>query len=71
MYPAPIIKTSQDFLSEGPPPKKPRLATKDASLPGELSRPPVPEYPQEEIFSGRLRKETKVEERSRGYANSS
>ena len=45
MYLAPIIKTSQDFLLEGPPPKKPRLATKDALLPSKLSRPPVPEYP--------------------------
>ena len=29
-------------------------AKRDTSLPGYLSRPPVPEYSQEEIFSGRL-----------------
>jgi hypothetical protein len=48
MYPAPITKTSEDFPEKSPP------ATKDASLPEQLSRPPVPEYVQEEIFSGQL-----------------
>lgn len=54
MYPVPIIKTNEDFPSGKPPPKKSPLAKKDASLPGYLSTPPVPEYTQEEIFSGRL-----------------
>jgi hypothetical protein len=53
MYPVPVIKTSEDFLSK-PPPKKSSLARKDGSLPGYLSPPPVPEYTQEEIFSGQL-----------------
>jgi len=53
-YPVPIIKTSKDFLSEVPPAKKSPPATKDASLPGHLLRPSVPEYAQEDIFSGRL-----------------
>jgi hypothetical protein len=53
-YPVPIVKTSKDFLSEKLPPKRLPPATKDASLPGYLSRPPVPEYAPEEIFSGRL-----------------
>jgi hypothetical protein len=54
MYPAPIIKTSEDFSSEEPQPKKSPPTTKDASLPGQLSRPPIPEYAHEEIFSGQL-----------------
>ncbi|RYO14817.1 hypothetical protein AA0111_g11901 [Alternaria arborescens] len=53
-YPVPIIKTSEDFLSKAPPLKKSPPATKNASLPGYLSRPPIPEYAQEEVFSGRL-----------------
>jgi hypothetical protein len=62
-YPVPIIKTSEDFLSKAPSPKKSPLATKDASLPGYLSRPPVPKYAKEEVFSGRL-----LERRSDGEA---
>jgi hypothetical protein len=54
MYPVPIIKTREDFLAEKPLPKKSPPAKKDASLPGYLSTPPVPEYSQEEVFSGRL-----------------
>ncbi|CAN9171969.1 unnamed protein product [Alternaria alternata] len=46
--------TSEDFLSKAPPPKKSPPATKNVSLPGYLSRPPIPEYAQEEVFSGRL-----------------
>ena len=54
MYLVPIIKTREDFLSEKSLLKKSPPAKKDASLPGYLSTPPVPEYTQEEIFSGRL-----------------
>jgi hypothetical protein len=50
----PIVKTSDDFLPEKQPAKKSQPAKRDTSLPGYLSRPPVPEYSQEEIFSGRL-----------------
>jgi hypothetical protein len=53
-YPVPIIKTSEDFLFKAPPSKKSPPATKNVSLPGYLSRPPIPEYAQEEVFSGRL-----------------
>jgi hypothetical protein len=53
-YLVPIVKTSKDFLSEKLPPKRSPPATKDASLPGYLSRPLVPEYGPEEIFSGWL-----------------
>jgi len=54
MYPVPIVKTSEDFLPEKPLAKKPQPAKKDTSLPGYLSSPPIPQYSQEEIFSGRL-----------------
>ncbi|KAF2843834.1 hypothetical protein T440DRAFT_559905 [Plenodomus tracheiphilus IPT5] len=50
-YPVPVVKTSEDFLPEKPTAKKLPPAKKDTLLPGSLSRPPVPEYSQKEIFS--------------------
>lgn len=54
MYPMPIVKTREDFIVEKPPSGKASPARKSPSLPGHLSRPPMPEYSQEEIFSGQL-----------------
>jgi hypothetical protein len=53
-YLVPIVKTSKDFLSKKLLPKRLSPATKDASLPKYLSRPPVPRYALEEILSGQL-----------------
>jgi hypothetical protein len=53
VYPAPIIKTPDDFTSGKQAARGTRPNT-TASLPGHLTKPPIPEYSQEEIFSGRL-----------------
>jgi hypothetical protein len=55
MYPAPIIKTSEDFLSTKPTLQKSPRAKMDVPLPGYLSTPPVPDYDHGEIFSGPLK----------------
>tara|TARA_R110002003_G_scaffold572_1_gene20509 strand:- start:2816 stop:2995 length:180 start_codon:yes stop_codon:yes gene_type:complete len=47
-YPVPVVKTRGDFVSG----KKTSVAK--ATFPGHLPKPPVPEYTQEEIFSGIL-----------------
>ncbi|KAJ6280856.1 hypothetical protein J3E71DRAFT_241135 [Bipolaris maydis] len=46
--------TREDFIVEKPPSGKELPARASPSLPGYLSRPPMPEYSQEEIFSGQL-----------------